>query len=101
VHTAHRAVLGEPPLGSGVVDHPAPGGALRSRHSLEDRCTDPAPEPFGVTVALHGSSIADRKQRAVPPGGSVPAEELLELIDHSYELVVAGLTRAERKELNP
>jgi len=31
--------------------------------------------------------------------GSVPDEELLELIDHSYELVVARLTRAQRNEL--
>jgi hypothetical protein len=31
--------------------------------------------------------------------GSVPDEELLELIDHSYELVVARLSRAERKGL--
>jgi predicted DNA-binding protein (MmcQ/YjbR family) len=31
--------------------------------------------------------------------GSVPDEELLELIDHSYELVVARLTRAQRNQL--
>jgi predicted DNA-binding protein (MmcQ/YjbR family) len=31
--------------------------------------------------------------------GSMPEEELLELIDHSYELVVARLTRAQRNEL--
>jgi predicted DNA-binding protein (MmcQ/YjbR family) len=29
----------------------------------------------------------------------VPDEELLELIDHSYELVVARLARAQRNEL--
>jgi predicted DNA-binding protein (MmcQ/YjbR family) len=31
--------------------------------------------------------------------GSVPDEELLELIDHSYDLVVARLTRAQRNGL--
>lgn len=32
--------------------------------------------------------------------GSVPEDELLDLIDHSYELVVARLSRAERDMLN-
>ena len=31
--------------------------------------------------------------------GSVPDQELLELIDHSYELVVARLTKAAREGL--
>lgn len=31
--------------------------------------------------------------------GSVPGEEVLELIDHSYDLVVAGLTKAQRQRL--
>jgi predicted DNA-binding protein (MmcQ/YjbR family) len=31
--------------------------------------------------------------------GSVPDEEVLELIDHSYDLVVARLTRAQRNQL--
>lgn len=31
--------------------------------------------------------------------GSVPDEELLEQIDHSYELVVAGLTKVEKNKL--
>ena len=31
--------------------------------------------------------------------GSVPGEEVLELIDHSYDLVVARLTRAQRDQL--
>jgi predicted DNA-binding protein (MmcQ/YjbR family) len=31
----------------------------------------------------------------------VPDEELLDLIDHSYELVVTGLPRAQRDELMP
>ena len=32
--------------------------------------------------------------------GSVPQDELLDLIDHSYELVVTRLPRAERDKLN-
>jgi predicted DNA-binding protein (MmcQ/YjbR family) len=32
--------------------------------------------------------------------GSVPQDELLDLIDHSCELVVTGLPRAERDKLN-
>jgi len=32
--------------------------------------------------------------------GSVPDEELLELIDHSYDLVVARLPKAQRNELS-
>lgn len=32
--------------------------------------------------------------------GSVPDDELQEMIDHSYDLVVARLTRAQRNELN-
>jgi predicted DNA-binding protein (MmcQ/YjbR family) len=33
--------------------------------------------------------------------GSVPEDELFELVDHSYELVVSGLTKAQRDELGP
>jgi predicted DNA-binding protein (MmcQ/YjbR family) len=31
--------------------------------------------------------------------GWVPEEEVLELVDHSYDLVVAGLTRTQRSTL--
>jgi predicted DNA-binding protein (MmcQ/YjbR family) len=31
--------------------------------------------------------------------GSVPDEDVLELIDHSYDLVVARLTKAQRDQL--
>lgn len=31
--------------------------------------------------------------------GSVPDDEVLEMIDHSYELVVKGLTRAQKEQL--
>jgi len=49
-----------------------------------------------ITAGYH---LNKRHWNTVTLDGSVPDEELLELIDHSYELVVAGLTRAERKEL--
>jgi predicted DNA-binding protein (MmcQ/YjbR family) len=50
-----------------------------------------------ITAGYH---LNKRHWNTVTLDGSVPDEELLELIDHSYELVVAGLTRAERKQLN-
>jgi len=50
-----------------------------------------------ITAGYH---LNKRHWNSVTLDGSVPDEELLELIDHSYELVVAGLTRAERKELS-
>jgi predicted DNA-binding protein (MmcQ/YjbR family) len=31
--------------------------------------------------------------------GSVPEDEVLELVDHSYDLVLAGLTRTKRNKL--
>jgi predicted DNA-binding protein (MmcQ/YjbR family) len=51
-----------------------------------------------ITAGYH---LNKRHWNTVTLDGSVPDEELLELIDHSYELVVAGLTRAERKQLSP
>jgi predicted DNA-binding protein (MmcQ/YjbR family) len=46
-----------------------------------------------------GYHLNKRHWNTVALDGSVPDEELLELIDHSYELVVARLTRAQRNEL--
>jgi hypothetical protein len=40
-----------------------------------------------------------RHWNTVTLDGSVPEDELLDLIGHSYELVVARLTRAERGKL--
>ncbi len=37
---------------------------------------------------------------AVRPDGSVPEDELLDLINHSHELVVARLSRAEPNKLH-
>jgi predicted DNA-binding protein (MmcQ/YjbR family) len=46
-----------------------------------------------------GYHLNKRHWNTVALDGSVPGEELLELIDHSYDLVVARLTRAERDRL--
>jgi predicted DNA-binding protein (MmcQ/YjbR family) len=46
-----------------------------------------------------GYHLNKRHWNTVTLDGSVPDEELLEQIDHSYELVVAGLTKAQRNKL--
>jgi len=46
-----------------------------------------------------GYHLSKRHWNTVALDGSVPDEELLELIDHSYDLVVARLTRAQRNGL--
>ncbi|MFI0480306.1 MmcQ/YjbR family DNA-binding protein [Actinomadura sp. 9N215] len=51
-----------------------------------------------ITAGYH---LNKRHWNTVVLDGSVPEEELLELIDHSYELVVASLTKAQRNELLP
>ncbi|TDD30359.1 MmcQ/YjbR family DNA-binding protein [Actinomadura sp. KC06] len=48
-----------------------------------------------------GYHLNKRHWNTVTLDGSVPEEELLELIDHSYDLVVARLTKAQRSELLP
>jgi predicted DNA-binding protein (MmcQ/YjbR family) len=62
-----------------------PGLAL----SLRDRYA-------GITPGYH---LNKRHWNTVVLDGSVPEEEVRELIDHSYDLVVARLTRAQRDQL--
>jgi predicted DNA-binding protein (MmcQ/YjbR family) len=71
------------------------------------------PPPESVSLKCDPDLATELRARytAITPGrnkrhwntvaldSSVPEEELLELIDHSYELVVARLTRAQRNEL--
>jgi predicted DNA-binding protein (MmcQ/YjbR family) len=57
--------------------------------SLRDRY--PAIDP--------GYHLNKRHWITVTLDGSVPDEEVLELVDHSYDLVLAGLTRAQRNQL--
>jgi predicted DNA-binding protein (MmcQ/YjbR family) len=49
-----------------------------------------------VTPGYH---LNKRHWNTVTLDGSVPEEEVLELIDHSYDLVVARLTKAQRDRL--
>jgi predicted DNA-binding protein (MmcQ/YjbR family) len=46
-----------------------------------------------------GYHLNKRHWNTVTLDGSVPADEVQELIDHSYDLVVARLTRAQRNQL--
>jgi predicted DNA-binding protein (MmcQ/YjbR family) len=50
----------------------------------------------GVTPGYH---LNKRHWNTVTLDGSVPDDEVLELIDYSYDLVVARLTRAQRNQL--
>jgi predicted DNA-binding protein (MmcQ/YjbR family) len=50
-----------------------------------------------ITAGYH---LSKRHWNTVMLDGSVPQEELLDLIDHCYELVVTRLPRAERDKLN-
>jgi predicted DNA-binding protein (MmcQ/YjbR family) len=49
-----------------------------------------------ITAGYH---LSKRHWNTVTLDGSVPADELAEMIAHSYELVVARLTKAERSKL--
>ncbi len=75
--------LGAPPGSVSLKCDPHLAAGLRTRY--------PA-----VTPGYH---LNKRHWNTVELDGSVPDEELLELIDHSYELVVARLTRAQRDGL--
>jgi predicted DNA-binding protein (MmcQ/YjbR family) len=50
-----------------------------------------------ITAGYH---LSKRHWNTITLDGSVPEDELLDLIDHSYELVVARLPRAERDKLD-
>ena len=75
--------LGETPGSVSLKCNPDLAGALRDRYA-------------GVTPGYH---LSKRHWNTVTLDGSVPDEEVLELIDHSYDLVVARLTRAQRNQL--
>ncbi|MFB4295645.1 MmcQ/YjbR family DNA-binding protein [Actinomadura sp. NTSP31] len=75
--------LGPPPGSVSLKCDPGLALDLRARH--------PA-----ITAGYH---LNKRHWNTVALDGSVPDDELDELIDHSYDLVVARLTRAQRNEL--
>lgn len=47
-----------------------------------------------------GYHLNKKHWNGVEMDGSVPDDEIRDMIDHSYDLVVKGLTRAQRKELS-
>jgi predicted DNA-binding protein (MmcQ/YjbR family) len=77
--------LGPPPGSVSLKCDPRLAEDLRTRY--------PA-----ITPGYH---LNKRHWNTVELDGSVPDEELLDLIDHSYDLVVASLTRAQRDSLPP
>jgi predicted DNA-binding protein (MmcQ/YjbR family) len=75
--------LGPPPGSVSLKCDPDLAAGLRARYTA-------------VTPGYH---LNKRHWNTVALDGSVPDEELREMIDHSYELVVAQLTRAQRNQL--
>ena len=73
------------------------------------------PAPGSVSLKCDPGLAADLRRRyaAITPGyhlnkrhwntvaldGSLPDQEVLELVNHSYDLVLAGLTRTQRNKL--
>ena len=74
---------------------PAPGGV--SLRCDPDLAAGLRRRYAAITAGYH---LSKRHWNTVMLDGSVPQDELLDLIDHSYELVVTGLPRAERDKLN-
>jgi len=77
------SALGSEPLRVSVKCEPALAERLREAH----------PE---ITPGYH---LNKRHWNTVLLDGTVPADELVELIDHSYDLVVSRLTKAARDAL--
>jgi predicted DNA-binding protein (MmcQ/YjbR family) len=73
---------------------PAPGSV--SLKCDPDLAADLRRRYAGITPGYH---LNKRHWNTVALDGSVPGEEVLELIDHSYDLVVTRLTRAQRDQL--
>ena len=76
-------LLGPPPGIVSLKCDPDLAADLRARYNA-------------ITPGYH---LNKRHWNTVTLDGSVPEEELQELIDHSYELVVARLTKAQRNQL--
>jgi predicted DNA-binding protein (MmcQ/YjbR family) len=75
--------LDQPPGSVSVKCDPHLAEGLRARYAA-------------ITPGYH---LNKRHWNTVLLDGTVPGEELVELIDHSYELVVARLTKAQRNGL--
>ena len=75
--------LGEAPGSVSLKCDPDLAVSLRGRYA-------------GITPGYH---LSKRHWNTVTLDGSVPDDEVLELIDHSYDLVVARLTKAQQDQL--
>ena len=75
--------LGEVPGSVSLKCDPDLAVSLRARYT-------------GVRPGYH---LSKRHWNTVTLDGSVPDEEVLELIEHSYDLVVARLTKTQRDQL--
>ena len=75
--------LGAPPGSVSLKCDPDRAVQLRRRHAA-------------ITAGYH---LNKRHWNTIQLDGTVPGDELAELIGHSYELVVASLPRAERDRL--
>jgi predicted DNA-binding protein (MmcQ/YjbR family) len=75
--------LGPPPGSVSLKCDPGLAAGLRGRYAA-------------ITPGYH---LNKRHWNTVTLDGSVPEEEVLELVDHSYDLVFAGLTRTQRNKL--
>jgi predicted DNA-binding protein (MmcQ/YjbR family) len=75
------APLGPPPWSVSLKCDPDLAAGLRARYAA-------------ITAGYH---LNKRHWNTVTLDGSVPDDELLDLIDHSCELVVARLPRAEQR----
>jgi predicted DNA-binding protein (MmcQ/YjbR family) len=73
---------------------PAPGGV--SLKCDPDLAVGLRRQYAAIAAGYH---LSKRHWNTVTLDGSVPEDELFDLIDHSYELVVARLTKAERDKV--
>lgn len=65
------------------------------------KCDPTLAEMLRQTYAavIPGYHMNKRHWNTVTVDGSIPDDEVFEMIDHSYELVVRGLKKAEREKL--
>ena len=72
MYPADRAVLGEPALPGGVVDHAAARWALRPGHPLEDQPAQAGPNQISGGGSVHPPILSPG-----PPGETQPLEHRL------------------------
>jgi predicted DNA-binding protein (MmcQ/YjbR family) len=75
--------LGPPPGSVSLKCDPGLAAGLRGRYA----------------AIIPGYHLNKRHWNTVTLDGSVPEDEVLELVDHSYDLVLASLSRTQRNKL--